>query len=68
MSDSESSEEIEVKVEQQHEAKVRELIEKAKQILPSYTVHLPSFRRSLSLISIRSHSRLTPSSSIKLTL
>lgn len=38
MSDSESSEEIEVKVELQHEAKVRELIEKGKTILPYYSV------------------------------
>ena len=40
MSDSESSEEIEVKVEQEHSAKFKELIEKAKEILPYYSVVL----------------------------
>ena len=56
MSDSESSEELEVKVELQHEAKVRELIERAKQILPGYSVPLFSFRKNPSSISTRSHS------------
>jgi hypothetical protein len=41
MSDSESSVEFEEKVGQEQEAKVRELIERAKKTLPSYSV-LPS--------------------------
>ena len=61
MSDSESSEELEVKIELQHESKVRELIERAKQILPGYSVPLFSFRKNHSSISTRSHSRLNPS-------
>lgn len=56
MSDSESSEEFEVKVGLEHEAKVKELIEKAKQILPSYTVTVESLRKSHSSISTKSHS------------
>lgn len=46
MSDSESSEEFEVKVEQEQEAKVRELIERAKTILPAYSVPLSPLRKN----------------------
>ena len=38
MSDSESSEEVDVKNEQKVEAKLRDLLEKAKQITPFYDV------------------------------
>lgn len=64
MSDSESSEEIEVKVELQHEAKVRELIEKGKTILPYYSVPLPLSRKNHSFISISNPSRMRLISSI----
>lgn len=67
MSDSESSEEIEVKVELQHEAKVRELIEKGKTILPYYSVPLPIFRKNPSFISISNPSRMRLISSISCT-
>lgn len=67
MSDSESSEELEVKVELEHEAKVRELIERAKQILPGYSVHIFSLRKNHSSISTKSHSWPNPSSLIKWT-
>jgi hypothetical protein len=68
MSDSESSEEVEVKVEQQVEAKVKELIEKAKLILPAYSVITSLFRKILSSISINNHSKMKMSFSISCKL
>jgi hypothetical protein len=46
MSDSESSEEFEVKVEQQIEAKVSELIDRGKQLLPTYSVSYSPHRKN----------------------
>lgn len=53
MSDSESSEEIDVKNEQKVEAKLRDLLEKAKQITPFYDVLQLRFRMILSCLSIK---------------